>query len=136
MQTDVAPPRVDRSPRLTRWVVPLVLVLLGGLVVGLVVGGGATEVTIDEISGAGPIVGWGLPIVRLLATTAGVLAVGLLGYAAVLGPQGRKGVLSQIGRADVVRAGWIAALCSVASVATAMWALAWALGLTMSQTLT
>ena len=136
MQTDVAPPRVDRSPRLTRWVVPLVLVLLGGLVVGLVVGGGATEVTIDEISGAGPIVGWGLPIVRLLATTAGVLAVGLLGYAAVLGPQGRKGVLSQIGRADVVRAGWIAALWSVASVATAMWALAWALGLPMSQTLT
>jgi putative copper resistance protein D len=121
---------------LTRWVIPLVLVLLGGLVVGLVVGGGATEVTIDEISGAGPIVGWGLPIVRLLATTAGVLAVGLLGYAAVLGPQGRKGVLSQIGRADVVRAGWIAALWSAASVATAMWALAWALGLPMSQTLT
>ncbi len=136
MQTDVAPTRVARSPRLARWVGPLVIVLVGGLVVGLVVGGGATEVTIDEISGAGPVVGWGLPIVRLLATTAGVLAVGLLGYAAVLGPQGRKGVLSQVGRDDVVRAGWVAALWSVASFATAMWALAWALGLPMSQTLT
>ena len=36
----------------------------------------------------------------------GVLAVGLLGYAAVLGRRA-QGVLSQIGRADVVRAGWM-----------------------------
>ena len=99
MQTDVAPDPGRPQSTVDPLGDSLVLVLLGGLVVGLVVGGGATEVTIDEISGAGPIVGWGLPIVRLLATTAGVLAVGLLGYAAVLlGPQGRKGVLSQIGR--------------------------------------
>ncbi|MCU0295085.1 MAG: bifunctional copper resistance protein CopD/cytochrome c oxidase assembly protein, partial [Candidatus Nanopelagicales bacterium] len=81
-------------------------------------------------------VAWGLPIVRLVATIASVLVVGLLGYAAVLGPQGRKGVLSQVGRADVVRAGKVAVVWSVASLATAVWSLAWALGLPISETLT
>jgi putative copper resistance protein D len=56
-------------------------------------------------------------------------------YAAVLGPQGRKGVLSQVGRADVVRAGWMSLVWSVASFATSLWALAWALGLPLSSTL-
>jgi putative copper resistance protein D len=41
-----------------------------------------------------------------------------------------------VGRADVVRAGWIAGIWSVASLATAAWSLAWALGLPLSQTLT
>jgi putative copper resistance protein D len=109
---------------------------MGGLFVGLVVGGGATEVTAEEIEPAGAVVAWGLPIARMVATAAGVLVVGLFLYAAVLGPQGRKGVLSQVGRADVVRAGWVSLVWAVSSLATALWALAWALGLPMSKTLT
>jgi putative copper resistance protein D len=123
------------APAVSRWAWPLAIAAIGGLMVGLVVGGGATEAVADEIAGAGPLVGWGLPSVRLLATAAGVLTVGLLMYAAVLGPQGRKGVLSQVGRADVVRAGWMSLVWSVASFATSLWALAWALGLPLSSTL-
>ena len=104
--------------------------------VGLVVGGGTAESAAEEIVGPGPLVSAGLPMVRTVATAAAVLTVGLLLYAAVLGPQGRKGVLSQVGRGDVVRAGWVAAVWSVASLATAAWSLAWALGLPLSQTLT
>nr|MCU0279145.1 CopD family protein [Candidatus Nanopelagicales bacterium] len=123
-------------PALANRIIPVALVALLGLLVGLVVGGGADEALAEQIAGPGPLVAWGLPIVRLVATIASVLVVGLLGYAAVLGPQGRKGVLSQVGRADVVRAGKVAVVWSVASLATAVWSLAWALGLPISETLT
>ncbi len=119
-----------------RWAVPAALVLLGGLVVGLVVGGGASEAAATEIAGPGPLVNWGFPVVRMLATAASIGTVGLLLYAAVVGPQGRKGMLSPVGRRDVVRAGWMAAGWSVASLAAAVWALAWALGLSLSETIT
>ncbi len=123
-------------PALTRWVVPVGLMAVFGLVVGLVVGGGASLSAAEQIAGPGPLVAWGLPLVRLVATVCSFLVVGLLGYAAVLGPQGRKGVLSQVGRADVVRAGAVAVVWAVFSFATALWSLAWALGLPMSKTLT
>ncbi len=123
-------------PGLTRWVVPVALVAVFGLVVGLVVGGGASQAAAEQIAGPGPLVAWGLPLVRLVSTVCSVLVVGLLGYAAVLGPQGRKGVLSQVGRADVVRAGAVAVVWAVFSFATALWTLAWALGLPISKTLT
>lgn len=119
-----------------RWAIPAAAALVGGLLVALVVGGGATETTVGDLAGPGPLVGWGLPILRSVATVAALLVVGLLLYAAVLGPQGRKGVLSQVGRRDVVRAGWIAALWSVASLMTAMWSLAWALGTPLAETIT
>lgn len=126
---------VKAKPSFVRWAVPVLLVLVAGLFVGLFVGEGVSEPAADLIEGPGPVVSWGLPIVRACATVAGILTVGLLGYAAVLAPQGRKGVLSQVGRADVVRAGWIAALWSLTSLLTALWALAWALGLPLSKTL-
>ncbi|MEZ5184814.1 MAG: cytochrome c oxidase assembly protein [Candidatus Nanopelagicales bacterium] len=134
MPTETASATARRS--VIRWAGPVVFVLFMGLVVGLVVGEGATEAVVDDIVGAGPVVSWGLPIVRTLATATAVLTVGLLLYAAVLAPQGRKGVLSQVGRADVVRAGWISVFWAVASLATSVWALAWALGLPLSKTLT
>jgi putative copper resistance protein D len=115
--------------------VPVAVLLVAGLLVGLVVGGGAREVAGEQIAGPGPLVNWGLPLLKVVATAASVVTVGLLLYAAVLGPQGRKGVLSEVGRADVVRAAWAAALWSVASAATALWSLAWALGLPLRETL-
>lgn len=120
----------------TRWLLPVAVFAAAGLAVGLVVGGGATEQLSEEIAGPGPLVAWGLPVLRLVATAASVITVGLLGYAAVLGPQGRNGVLSPVGRQDVVRAGWTAAVWSVASLLTALWALAWALGQPLRETLT
>ena len=94
----------------TRWVLPVAVLAVAGLAVGLIVGGGTAEPVSAEIAGPGPLVAWGLPILRLIATAAAVLTVGLLGYASVLGPQGRNGVLSPVGRRDVVRAGWTAAV--------------------------
>lgn len=119
-----------------RWVLPVAILAGAGLAVGLIVGGGTAEPVSAEIAGPGPLVAWGLPILRLIATAAAVLTVGLLGYAAVLGPQGRNGVLSQVGRRDVVRAGWTAAVWSVSSLLTALWALAWALGQPLKETIT
>lgn len=119
----------------SRWIIPVVLLALAGLLVGLVVGGGTREVVAEDITGAGGVVQWGLPIWRLIATAASVVTVGLLGYAAVLGPQGRDGVLSQVGRRDLVRASWVAAVWAVSSLMTALWLLAWALGQTIGKTL-
>jgi cytochrome c oxidase assembly factor CtaG len=119
----------------SRWVIPVLILALAGLLVGLVVGGGTREVVSADIAGPGPLVQWGLPIWRLIATAASVVTVGLLGYAAVLAPQGRHGVLSQVGRADVVRAGWAALLWAFSSFMTALWSLAWALGQPLGQTL-
>jgi putative copper resistance protein D len=119
-----------------RWIIPTLLLAVAGLFVGLVIGGGTREVVSDEIAGSGPVVQWGLPIWRLIATSASVLTVGLLGYAAVLGPQGRDGILSPVGRRDVVRAGWVALIWSAASLMTALWSLAWALGQSLAETLT
>ncbi|MCU0294718.1 MAG: hypothetical protein MUD05_01540, partial [Candidatus Nanopelagicales bacterium] len=68
-------------PALANRIIPVALVALLGLLVGLVVGGGADEALAEQIAGPGPLVAWGLPIVRLVATIASVLVVGLLGYA-------------------------------------------------------
>ena len=119
-----------------RWAIPAAAAVVGGLLVGLVVGGGAAPTSLEGIAGPGPLVSWGLPLLRAVATTASILVVGLLLYAAVLGPQGRKGVLSQVGRRDVVKAGWVAAVWSLAALLTAIWSLAWALGLPVSKTIT
>ncbi|HNE87998.1 MAG: cytochrome c oxidase assembly protein [Candidatus Nanopelagicales bacterium] len=119
-----------------RWAIPAAGAVVGGLLVALVVGGGAAPTSLEGIAGPGPLVSWGLPLLRAVATTASILVVGLLLYAAVLGPQGRKGVLSQVGRRDVVKAGWVAAVWSLAALLTAIWSLAWALGLPVSKTIT
>lgn len=126
---------VRSRPSIVRWAVPVVLVLVAALLVALFVGGATEQAASDVIDGPGTLVTWGLPVLKTLVTLAGVLTVGLLGYAAVLAPQGRKGVLSQVGRADVVRAGWVAAVWSVASLFAALWSLAWALGLPLTSTL-
>lgn len=120
----------------TRWMLPAAVFAGLGLVVGLIVGGGTAEAVSQDIAGPGPLVAWGLPVFRLIATAASVVTVGLLLYAAVLGPQGRDGVLSQVGRRDVVHAGWAALLWAVSSLGTAIWALAWALGQPLRETLT
>ena len=119
-----------------RWAIPAAGAVVGGLLVALVVGGGAAPTSLEGIAGPGPLVSWGLPLLRAVATTASILVVGLLLYAAVLGPQGRKGVLSQVGRRDVVKAGWVAVVWSLAALLTAIWSLAWALGLPVSKTIT
>jgi cytochrome c oxidase assembly factor CtaG/putative copper export protein len=67
--------------------------LLGGLVLSgvvlvvvLVSGGGAPAAVPDGLPDAGPITGWGLPVVRMLADLAGLTVLGLLLAAGLLVP--------------------------------------------------
>ena len=133
-----APPRPPVVPdRRLRWLVPAALVASAvlALVVALVVGGGEYQPSVPGLPDAGGVVGWGLPLVRLLAVGAAVMTVGWLLSAAVLDPQGRKGALSKEGRADVVRAAGAALVWCVSSVVLMALTLADVLGLPLSEAL-
>ena len=72
--------------------------------VGIVIAGGSYTPADPGLPDPGPIVGWGLPISRVLTDLAGVLTVAWLLAAAFLDPAGRDGVVSPLGRRDLIRA--------------------------------
>ena len=109
---------------------------IGSLAVALILGGSTWQPPEPGIPDAGPAVGWGLPYLRLLTTSLGILTVGMLLSAAVLMPTGRSGTLSQLGRADVVRAAKLAAAWAVSAAATLVFTLADILALPLSDVLT
>ena len=82
------------------------LVILGVVVLAaaLTVTGGAYAPSAAGLPDPGPIVGWGLPIVRLLTDFAGAATIGWLLAAAFLDPSGAKGTVSPEGREDLLRA--------------------------------
>ncbi len=69
---------------LWRWVAGAALVTMSVLVVVLLAGGGAPQPVPAGLPDSGPVTGWGLPSVRLLADLAGLAAVGLLLAAGLL----------------------------------------------------
>ena len=69
---------------LWRWVAGAALVAVSILVVVLLAGGGAPQPVPAGLPDPGPVTGWGLPTVRLLADLAGLAAVGLLLAAGLL----------------------------------------------------
>ena len=80
------------------------VIALIAMSIGLVVAGGSYEPSALGLPDPGPVVGWGLPILRMLTVLAGALTVGWLIGAAFLDPQGRDGVVSSTGRSDLTRA--------------------------------
>lgn len=90
--------------------------LTGLLVVALLVGGGAPEPAAPGLPDAGPVTGWGRPVVDLAVRALAVLTVGQLAYAALLAPPGRL-----FGRAGASRAlrgtAWSGACWLLAEVA-------------------
>lgn len=100
--------------------------------IGLVLAGGAYQPEPAGLPDPGPLVGWGLPAVRLLTDAAALLTVGWLVAAAFLVPAGRDGVVSRVGRADLVRATWAGVVWAVLALTQAMFVLADALGLPLS----
>jgi len=82
------------------------LVVLGVviLVAALTVTGGSYAPAAAGLPDPGPVVGWGLPIVRLLTDLAGAVTLGWLLAAAFLDPSGTRGVVSPEGRQDLLRA--------------------------------
>ena len=61
-----------------RWAAGALLLAVAVLVVVLAAGGGAPKPAPAGLPDAGPVTGWGLPLVRLVADLAGLATVGLL----------------------------------------------------------
>jgi putative copper export protein len=70
------PPTSLRST-LTPWLLGTALLGVGVLVIALEAGGGAPQPSPAGLPDAGPLTGWGLPVVRLLVDLAGFGTVGL-----------------------------------------------------------
>ena len=104
MTTSTRAAPATRSPNLTLLGVGVAVLGLIAMAVGLVVAGGSYEPSTPGLPDPGPIVGWGLPILRMLTLLAGALTVGWLIGAAFLDPQGKGGVVSPTGRRDLMRA--------------------------------
>jgi putative copper resistance protein D len=111
------------------------LIALGivAMAFGLVVAGGNYQPGLPGLPDSGPIVGWGLPILRTLTDIAAVVTIGWLLAATVLDPSGKNGVVSKTGRADLVRATWCAAIWAVLALVQMMFELAYVLGLPLSE---
>ena len=104
--------------------------LLGliAMAIGLVVAGGSYEPSTPGLPDPGPVVGWGLPILRMLTLLTGALTVGWLIGAAFLDPQGKGGVVSPTGRRDLTRATVTAGIWAVLALLQMFFLLAEILG--------
>ncbi len=109
-------------------------VAVAALMSSLVIADGGYVPSPPGIPDPGPLVGWGTPILRLLTTISAITTVGWLLAAALVDPSGRNGVLSPLGRRDVLRAAWSAAIWSVLALAQLVFTLALVLGLPLQQT--
>ncbi|MDQ1620104.1 MAG: hypothetical protein QOE19_2673 [Actinomycetota bacterium] len=95
--TTVSPRRTGRdrastTQRLVQWLSGVALVSLAVLLIVLLYGRGAPQLVPAGLPDAGPITGWGLPVVSLLTDLAGIVVVGLLLAAAVLLPSPATGL--------------------------------------------
>ncbi len=111
----------------------LVALAVSSTAVGLVLTGGAYAPPPSGLPDAGPLVVWGASILRVLTDAAAVTTIGLLLSAALLAPSGKDGVVSRVGRQDVVRAGWAAFVWAVLALAQLFFVLAEVLGLPLAQ---
>lgn len=121
------------SPALT--VAALVVGAILLLVVLLALSGGAPEPAVFDLSGAGLVVGWLLPIVRFLFDLAAVTTVGCLLYAAYLVPPRDAGPRRPVLRA-LRTASWAALTWAGLAVVLAVLTLADVAGLPLGELIT
>ena len=99
----------------------IIFVVLGiacvALLMGMFLGGSAYTPTTSELADPGPVVGWGLPITKLVLIIAATLTMGFLTSAAFLIPSADKRTVSHAGRRDIRAAGWSAVCWALAAVA-------------------
>ncbi|MEP6526329.1 MAG: cytochrome c oxidase assembly protein [Nocardioidaceae bacterium] len=96
------------------YAVAVCMLAAGSLVVALHVGGGAPQPTPPGLPDAGPITGWGLPLARLTADLAGMVAIGgLLTMTWLLG--GSAGGLTRSGLASMKTAGTASLIAALAA---------------------
>lgn len=113
--------------------ISLVALALVATVFGLVVAGGGYEPALPGLPETGPVVGWGLPIVRVLTDLAAIAAVGWLLAATLLDPSGKDGTVSRTGRVDLKRASAVAVAWALLAVIQLFLEVASVLGLPLSE---
>ena len=111
----------------------LVVLAVSALGVSLVVAGGGYEPPSVGLPDPGPLVVWGVPILRLLTDIAALATIGWLLAASILDPTGKDGVISRVGRVDALRASIAALIWSVLALVQMFFVLANVLGITLSQ---
>lgn len=126
--TSTRAPAQERAPRLGLLAAGAVALGLIAMAIGLVVAGGAYEPSTPGLPDPGPLVGWGLPILRVLTLLTGALTVGWLIGAAFLDPHGKGGVVSTTGRRDLTRATITAGVWAVLALLQMFFLLAAILG--------
>jgi cytochrome c oxidase assembly factor CtaG/putative copper export protein len=113
----------------------LIVLAVSSLAVALVIAGGAYVESPPGIPDPGPLIGWGLPLLKILTVISGMTVVGWLLSAAIVGPAGTGGVLSRSGRRDVLRAAAAAGVWSVLAFLQLVFTLASVLALPLSETI-
>ena len=128
----------ETTVRTTR--MPISVLAIAALAIGILalsialsVADGAYMPSTPGLPDPGPLVGWGLPIVRLLTDLAGALTVAWLLGAAFLDPSGKDGVVSPTGRADLMRAVVSAGIWAVLALLQMFLLLAQVLGVTLDR---
>lgn len=130
----------EARTRLSASIVALLIAAFAALAVSvvamaLVASGAQYEPAAAGLPDPGPVVGWGVPVLRVLTLIAGIVTIGLLLFAALLGPAGKNGVLSKVGRADMTRASIAALVWAVLAFLQMIWTLALVLALSIPETL-
>ena len=121
------------SPAIITLVLALALVSI--LAISLVITGGSYVEPSAGLPDSGPLVVWGTPILRLITDVAAIATIGWLLAASVLDPAGKGGVVSAVGRRDLMRAGIAACVWAVLAVVQMLFTLANILGLTLREAL-
>jgi cytochrome c oxidase assembly factor CtaG/putative copper export protein len=111
-----------------RWVGPVAPVAVVALLAALMFGGGVDDTVLPGIPSPGPLTWWGLPVVKLLTNTFGVLVAGMTVTAAFLLPGDGRSVSAHGWR--LLRAGtWLALGWAVSAVALILLTVSGILGL-------
>jgi len=131
--TPAPTPVQTSSRRIGVWVVAMAVLAIAVTSLAMVTAGGAYEAPTPGLPDPGPIVGWGLPISRVLTNLAAALTAGWLIGAAFLDPAGSGGVVSRLGRADLLRAVVTSSIWAVFALAQMFLTLALILGVSLTE---
>ncbi len=115
--------------RITVLGLALVILVLAITAVTLVLTASAYTPALPGVPDTGPVVGWGLPIVRALSDIGAIVTIGALLSAVVLAPAGKDGVVSRAGRADLRWAAGAAAIWAILCITQLFFVTANVLGL-------
>ena len=111
-----APERPAGTARRQALPVWLPAVAAGTLLVALLVWGGAPQAAVPGLPDPGPVTGWGLPLLKLVADLAGVAAVGLALAAGLLLPAPTRSLRGERAR-DASAVTWAALVLALAAAA-------------------